>query len=89
MRADPINALGALELAAGFRARRLSPVEALHALQERHAQINPRINAFYETDWTAALEAARASEARWLRKAPSSLLDGVPVSVKTICRCAA
>lgn len=82
MRADRINALGALELAAEFRARRLSPVEALHSLQERHARINPRINAFYETDWTGALEAARASEARWLRNAPASPLDGVPVSIK-------
>lgn len=79
---DRISALDALALAAAFRARELSPVEALQALIERHARVNPQVNAFYETDWEGAFAAARASEARWQRGEPASPLDGVPVSVK-------
>jgi aspartyl-tRNA(Asn)/glutamyl-tRNA(Gln) amidotransferase subunit A len=73
--------LPATTLAALFRARSLSPVEALAALEARIARLNPLLNALV----ARALEAeaaAQASEARWRAGTPLSPLDGVPFSVK-------
>lgn len=62
--------------------RELSPVDVVTGLFERIADVNPTVNAFYETDEAAALQSARASEARWAAGKPAGALDGVPVSVK-------
>jgi len=42
----------------------------------------PQLQALYAYDPEAALAAARASEARWLKGAPLSALDGVPGTLK-------
>ncbi|MCO5131858.1 MAG: amidase [Xanthobacteraceae bacterium] len=74
----------ASELVAGYRARRLSPVEATATVLRRAEGLNPAINAFCLLDPVAAQVAARASEVRWQRGAPLGPLDGVPVSIKDI-----
>lgn len=69
-------------LAAGYRARRFSPVEVMAAVLAAAERANPVVNAFTLIDQEAALAAARASEARWAAGKPASGLDGAPFTVK-------
>ncbi|MBA3907869.1 MAG: amidase, partial [Pseudonocardiales bacterium] len=80
---DPAD-LSAVGLLAAYRARELSPVDVTTAVLARIAAVNGRVNAFCLVDEDAAMEAARASEQRWARGAPTGLLDGVPVSIKDL-----
>jgi aspartyl-tRNA(Asn)/glutamyl-tRNA(Gln) amidotransferase subunit A len=72
----------AVELAAALKARRLSPVELLACILAQYERVNPSINAVVAIDRDGALQAARKSEARFLRGEPLGPLDGIPVSVK-------
>lgn len=74
--------LSATELLQGYRDGTLSPVDVMQALLDRCDRINPKINALYEIDAAGAMQAARASAARWQAGAPMGPLDGVPCVVK-------
>jgi aspartyl-tRNA(Asn)/glutamyl-tRNA(Gln) amidotransferase subunit A len=74
--------LSASELLNAFRNRELSPVEVARACLDRISEVNPRLNAICLIDEKATLDAARQSEARWIRAEPKGLLDGVPVTIK-------
>ncbi len=76
--------LTAAELAAMFRRRTLSPVEAAEAALARIRRYNPIVNAFCLVDEATTLEAARAAEERHLRGDPLGELDGVPVAIKDV-----
>jgi aspartyl-tRNA(Asn)/glutamyl-tRNA(Gln) amidotransferase subunit A len=76
--------LSATALAAAFRARTLSPVEAARACLARIAVHEPRLNAMVLVDEAGALAAAHEAEARWHRGEPLGLLDGVPATVKDL-----
>ena len=71
------------ELLAHYARGTLSPVEALQAVTERIARLNPAINAFAVLDPRAAL-AAQESTRRWQAGRPLGVLDGVPVTVKDL-----
>ena len=66
-----------------FARRALSPVEALKAITERIARMNPWVNAFAALN-PRALQQAGESEARWAAGRPMGQLDGVPVTVKDL-----
>ncbi|MGD8200605.1 amidase [Ornithinimicrobium sp. W1679] len=75
--------LGAVEMAQGYAAGRLSPVEVatdvLQVIDEREAQLN----AFWVRDEPEqVLARARASQERWAAGTPLSRWDGVPVTLK-------
>jgi aspartyl-tRNA(Asn)/glutamyl-tRNA(Gln) amidotransferase subunit A len=74
--------LTALQLSTRFRSGASSPVEALDAALERHARINPYVNAIVTLDPVGARQAAEQSAARWRARAPLSPLDGVPITIK-------
>ena len=74
----------ATELLRAYRNGAASPVEATQAVLARIERLNPQLNAFCLVDADAALQQARASEARWQRGAPIGLLDGVPTSIKDL-----
>lgn len=61
-------------------------VEHILAFQQRHNSVRsgslPELSWFVAVDEAQALEAARASAARWEAGAPLSVLDGVPFAVK-------
>ncbi len=79
---DP--ALMSAETLLGHYARRtLSPVEALQAITERVARLNPSLNAFAVMNPQASI-AAGESAARWNAGRPLGLLDGVPCTVKDL-----
>lgn len=77
-----LHELSARELLQGYRARRFSPVEATHAVLAHIERWEPHLHATWLLRPDAALEQARASEARWLRGAPCGPLDGVPATLK-------
>ena len=57
----------------------------MEVTRELHARIDawePRIHAMYRMDRDAALEQARAAEARWRAGKPVSAIDGVPLTIK-------
>jgi aspartyl-tRNA(Asn)/glutamyl-tRNA(Gln) amidotransferase subunit A len=73
---------GALALGRLIARREISPVEVLEDFLERHALLNPKLNAIVALDVQGATEAARRSEARALRGERLGELDGIPVTVK-------
>ena len=77
-----LHDLGATELVARYRKRELSPVEATKAVLARIAAWERHLKATYALDPEAALAAARASEARWLKGEPLGPIDGVPSMIK-------
>jgi aspartyl-tRNA(Asn)/glutamyl-tRNA(Gln) amidotransferase subunit A len=79
---DDLATMSAVELAAGYRARRFSPVEVVDAVLARIDQVNPSLNAFCVVTGDAARGEAKAAEAALLRGAPLGRLHGVPLSVK-------
>ncbi len=75
----------ATELVHLYRTGQASPVEATQAVLTRIAECDATLNAFCIVDAERALAAAKASEARWQKDAPTTdLLDGVPVSIKDL-----
>jgi aspartyl-tRNA(Asn)/glutamyl-tRNA(Gln) amidotransferase subunit A len=79
-----ISQLSAADLLRLYRRRELSPVEVARDAFDRIARFEPQINAFVLTDEDGALEAARASEARWAKGEPMGLADGLPATIKDI-----
>ncbi len=77
-----IHERSAAALAASFASGELSPVLVARAALERIEAWEPRINAMYRVHREAALEQARAAEARWRAGRPLSALDGVPITIK-------
>ena len=82
--ADAVCRLGAADLAAAYAEGALSPVEVARAAIARAEAIQPLYNAFTRIHGEAALDQARASEARWRGGAPRSAVDGVPATIKDI-----
>jgi aspartyl-tRNA(Asn)/glutamyl-tRNA(Gln) amidotransferase subunit A len=74
----------ATALLEAFRARTLSPVEALDAALGRIARDDPALHAFRLVDAERARAQAAASEGRHRRGTPLGLLDGVPVAIKDV-----
>ncbi|HTQ76588.1 MAG TPA: amidase [Burkholderiales bacterium] len=74
--------LTATEVAAQYASGALSPVDVTRACLARIEACEPRLNAMYRVSRETALQAARASEARWRAKQPLSPLDGVPATIK-------
>jgi Asp-tRNA(Asn)/Glu-tRNA(Gln) amidotransferase A subunit family amidase len=75
--------LSATDALAKFRSKELSPVELLEAVIARAEAVEPAINAFAESRFDKALDAAKAAEARYAgRGEPLGPLDGLPVAVK-------
>jgi Asp-tRNA(Asn)/Glu-tRNA(Gln) amidotransferase A subunit family amidase len=78
-----LNYLSATDALEKFRSKELSPVELLQAVIARAEVVEPAINAFAESRFDEALEAAKRAEARYAgRGEPLGPLDGLPVAVK-------
>lgn len=83
MSSDDICYLSATEALVLFRKKKLSPVELLNALIARSERVNPKINCFADRYVDEALDQAKASEARYMKRgARTAPLDGVPLAVK-------
>jgi len=74
----------ASELHSLYTRRSISPVEVTKALIARIERLQPSLNAFVVFDPERAIEAARASETRYVHDSALGALDGVPVSIKDL-----
>ena len=74
--------LTATETSRLYKSKELSPVEMTQAMLERSDTLNPELNAIYKFMPEQALEAAKASEQRWLKGQPLSPLDGITTTAK-------
>ena len=79
-----IGYLGVAELAALYRARKLSPVEVAEAVLRRIDRIEPNVNAMMRTTPDIALAAARQSENAYRMGGNIRLLEGVPFTIKDL-----
>ncbi len=77
-----LHYISAAEALAKFTSKDLSPVELMSAVIARAEAVEPSINAFAESRFDEAMEAARAAEARYAAGEPRGPLDGLPVAVK-------
>ena len=76
--------MSAAALAAAYRSKALSPVEATRAILARIDRLNPSINAYCHVAHESAMTEALASEARWAQGSPLSPIDGVPTGIKDL-----
>lgn len=76
--------LPATQLVDLYQWKTLSPVEVIKDVLARINAVNGPVNAICRVDEDAALAAARASEARWMKSEPKGLVDGVPVTIKDL-----
>jgi len=72
----------AWQLHAQYMRGETSPVTVTRAHLDAIASLNQKVNAFVLVDGDAAMEMARASEARYRHGEFLSPLDGVPITVK-------
>jgi aspartyl-tRNA(Asn)/glutamyl-tRNA(Gln) amidotransferase subunit A len=79
---NELAALSAAQLAQAYGAGSLSPVSVTQATIAHIERWEPHLCATWAADFDAALQMARASEARWHRGEPLGPLDGVPVTIK-------
>lgn len=82
--ANDLNWFTATELLDRYRDGRLSPVEVTQAALDRIEAVDEKLNSFCLVDGEAALEQARASEARWREGNPAGAVDGVPTLIKDL-----
>ena len=73
------------DVAGAVRAGSLSAVEVVGHALDRVAKLEPRLHAFAEVRSEAALNEARAADARRARGEPLGALHGVPLAVKDLC----
>ena len=76
--------MSALELSEAFKAKTLSPVEAINSVLERIKNIDEKLNAYVFIDEDLALKQAKESEIRWNNGNPKSKIDGVPTAIKDL-----
>ena len=79
---ESLHYLTATEAMKMFRSREISPVELMEAVIARSEVCEPELNAFSHTYFEQAIDAARASEARYARGEPCGALDGLPLGMK-------
>ncbi len=79
---DDLHRLSASALADAYARGELSPVDVTRAVIAQIERREPVLHALYAFDPDAALDQARASEARWRAGAPLSAIDGVPGTLK-------
>lgn len=84
MNATELCCMPATELAGAIRAKRVSPVEAVEAVLDRIAAVNPSINAVVTVTEDLARAAARDVETRLMRGEPLGPLAGVPITIKDL-----
>ncbi|HWA41630.1 MAG TPA: amidase family protein [Hypericibacter adhaerens] len=74
----------ATEAIAAFKARKLSPVELLKAMEAQFHKVNGKVNAFTYTFFDQALIQARNAEKRYAAGRPTKPFEGVPLMIKDI-----
>ncbi|WP_230533308.1 amidase [Microvirga roseola] len=69
------------DMLAAYASKQASPVEVVKAVIARVESCEPKLQALYAFDPEAALQAAHASERRWM-SGEARALDGIPATIK-------
>jgi aspartyl-tRNA(Asn)/glutamyl-tRNA(Gln) amidotransferase subunit A len=77
-----LHYLSATEVLRAFRARELSPLEALDAVSARADAVEPTVNSLLERDHEGVRAAAEAATERYARGEATGALEGLPVVLK-------
>jgi len=77
-----IHDLTAADLLAGYKSKKLSPVDVTDAIIKQIEAWEPKLKALYAPDFEGARKAAKESEKRWHAGKPQGALDGVPITIK-------
>lgn len=80
---DDLTFLSAMAMAAGIRARQISPVELVEAHLLKIEKLNPRLNAYVQVDAARVRQEACRAESAVLSGEALGPLHGVPVSIKS------
>lgn len=78
----PVHLLPAVEVAAMFRDKTLSPVEYMTAVLGRIDEANPHVNAIVDLYSEDALTLAAQARERYQHGRPRGPIDGLPVAIK-------
>ena len=84
MSASDLCFVPAVDLLRLYRARKVSPLEVMHAVLARIDAVNPKLNAYVTLAREAALAEARKATAALKRRTAMSPLFGIPVSIKDL-----
>jgi aspartyl-tRNA(Asn)/glutamyl-tRNA(Gln) amidotransferase subunit A len=76
--------MSATQLLDAYAKKSLSPVEVTLTALDRIEKLDSMLNAFCFLDGEAAIQSARASEARWMRGTPIGVIDGVTATIKDV-----
>jgi Asp-tRNA(Asn)/Glu-tRNA(Gln) amidotransferase A subunit family amidase len=79
---DEYTSSSFVDLLTAFRAKKVSPVEAMQGALAQYEKANPQINALFAVDRERAIEESEQSEQRWAKGQPKGPLDGIPITVK-------
>ncbi|GAA1279134.1 amidase [Pseudonocardia aurantiaca] len=79
---DPLLSMSSSQLRTGFASGALTPLDALDATLAQIDAVNGDLKAIVAVDRERATRAAEAAGRRWAAGRPSSVLDGIPVTVK-------
>src|SRR5580692_10259288 len=85
MDSETIGFMPATVWAEKIRTKQISPVEAMRALLDRIAALDPKVNAFAYLAADQAMDAARAAEKAVMGGERIGRLHGVPVTIKDLC----
>src|SRR5579885_3320145 len=77
-----IHDMSAGELLAAYKAKKLSPAEAINSVIAHIEKWEPKLKALYAPDFEGSRKLAKASEKRWQAGSPMGALDGVPITIK-------
>src|SRR5450432_3392144 len=75
--------LSAVSMAGQIRQKKVSPIELLEAHLAQIERLNPKLNAFVQTDAEGAHRQAKQAESVVTRSASLGPLHGVPISIKS------
>ncbi|MEY9590709.1 Asp-tRNA(Asn)/Glu-tRNA(Gln) amidotransferase A subunit family amidase [Bradyrhizobium yuanmingense] len=79
---EEVSKLTLDQMLRGFRAGTIDPVEVMELTLGQIARVNGDINALYDVQLDATLDAAKAAAKRYSHGRPGGALDGVPVTIK-------
>lgn len=82
MTLEEFSRLSLAQVRAAFLTGECDPVDVMEMTFAQVDAVNPKINALYDLQVDAALDAAKQASTRYRKDTPNGVLDGIPVTIK-------